>query len=63
MPMSRLAPPDMLGPEIDERHVLTSLDHMGTSIPADGTRSDDNDFPAHGSPLHFSCDGGRRRVR
>jgi hypothetical protein len=44
---------DMLGPGIDERDVLTRLRHMGTGIPADGPRSDDYDFPAHGSPCIF----------
>ena len=33
---------DMLGPRIDERHVLARLHHMGAGIPADGTCSDDN---------------------
>jgi hypothetical protein len=38
---------DMLGPWIDERHVLARLHHMGAGIPADGTRSDNRYFPAH----------------
>jgi hypothetical protein len=38
---------DMLGPWIDERHVLTCLHHMGTGIPADRTRSDDSYLPTH----------------
>src|ERR1700682_3667831 len=38
---------DMLGPGIDERHVLARLHHMGAGIPADRTRSDDSYFPTH----------------
>ena len=40
---------DMLGPRIDERHVLARLHHMGAGIPADGTCSDDNYLPTHAS--------------
>jgi hypothetical protein len=54
---------DMLGPGIDEGHILTGLHHMRTGIAADGPRSDDHDFPAHGSPLHFSCGGEYKRIR
>src|SRR5712675_2905677 len=43
---------DMLGPWIDERHVLAGLHHMGAGIPADGTRSDDSDLPTHVSSRH-----------
>jgi hypothetical protein len=35
----------MLGPWIDERHVLAHLHHMGAGIPADGTRFDDSYLP------------------
>ena len=38
---------DMLGPWIDERHVLARLHHMGAGISADRARSDDSDLPAH----------------
>ena len=38
---------DMLGPWIDERHVLARLHHMGAGIPADGTRSDNSYLPTH----------------
>jgi hypothetical protein len=38
---------DMLGPGIDERHVLTCLRHMGAGISADRTRSDDSYLPTH----------------
>jgi hypothetical protein len=38
---------DMLGPWIDERHVLARLHHMGAGIPADGTRSDDSYLSTH----------------
>jgi len=38
---------DMLGPWIDERHVLASLHHMGAGVPANGTRSDDRYLPTH----------------
>ena len=41
---------DMLGPWIDERHVLARLHHMGAGIPADGTRSHDSYLPTHGFP-------------
>jgi hypothetical protein len=44
---------DMLGPGVDEGDVLTGLHHMRPGISADGTRSDDCDFPAHG--FSFSC--------
>ena len=54
---------DMLGPGIDERHVLARLHHMSTGIAADGASSDDRDLPAHGSPLYFSCGGEYKRVR
>jgi hypothetical protein len=37
----------MLGPRIDERHVLARLHHMGANIPADGTRSDNGYLPTH----------------
>jgi hypothetical protein len=37
----------MLGPRIDERHVLARLHHMGAGIPADGTRSDNSYLPTH----------------
>jgi len=39
---------NMLGPRIDERHVLARLHHMGAGIPADGTRSDNSYLPTHG---------------
>jgi len=38
---------DMLGPWIDERHVLARLHHMGAGIAADRARSDDSYFPTH----------------
>src|SRR6516162_432850 len=38
---------DVRGPRIDERHVLTGLDHMGADIAAHRTRSDNGDLPAH----------------
>src|SRR5258706_1933171 len=38
---------NMLGPRIDERHVLARLHHMGAGIPADGTRSDNSYLPTH----------------
>src|SRR6476661_9120430 len=38
---------DMLGPWIDERHVLARLHHMGANIPPDGTRSDNGNLPTH----------------
>jgi hypothetical protein len=38
---------DMLGPWIDERHVLASLHHMGAGIPADSTSPDDRYLPTH----------------
>jgi hypothetical protein len=38
---------DVLGPGIDERHVLAGLHHMGAGIPADRTRSDDGYLPVH----------------
>jgi hypothetical protein len=38
---------NMLGPWIDERHVLARLHHMGAGIPADGTRSDNCYLPPH----------------
>ena len=38
---------DMLGPWIDERHVLAGLHHVCAGIPADGTRSDDRYLPTH----------------
>jgi hypothetical protein len=38
---------DMLGPRIDERHVLARLHHMGASISADGTCSDNGYLPTH----------------
>jgi hypothetical protein len=41
---------DMLGPWIDERHVLARLHHMGAGIPADGTRSDNRYLPTHAFP-------------
>jgi hypothetical protein len=49
---------DMLRPGIDERDVLTRLHHMGAGIAADGARSDDRDFSAHGFSPHFL--GGKR---
>ena len=44
---------DMLGPWIDEGHVLARLHHMGAGISPDGTGSDDRDFLAHAFPLRF----------
>jgi hypothetical protein len=41
---------DMLGPWIDERHVLARLHHMGAGIPADRARSDDRYLPTHCFP-------------
>ena len=38
---------DVLGPGIDERHVLAGLHHMGAGIAADRTRSDDGNLLAH----------------
>src|SRR5258705_11802605 len=38
---------NMLGPRIDERHVLARLHHMGAGVPADGTRSDNSYLPTH----------------
>jgi hypothetical protein len=38
---------DMLGPWIDEGHVLAGLHHMGAGIPADGSRPDDSYLPTH----------------
>jgi hypothetical protein len=38
---------DMLGPWVDERHVLARLHHMGPGIAADGARSDNRYFAAH----------------
>src|ERR1700754_1364361 len=38
---------DMLGPWVDEVHVLARLHHMGAGIAADRTRSDNRYFPAH----------------
>ena len=38
---------DMLGPGIDERHVLAGLHHMRAGIAADRARSDDRYLPAH----------------
>src|ERR1700730_3356002 len=43
---------DVLGPGIDERHVLARLHHMGAGIPADGTSSDDSYLPTPVFPLH-----------
>jgi len=43
----------MLGPWINERHVLARLHHMGAGIPADGTRTDDCYLPTHGFPPAF----------
>src|SRR5712672_2349921 len=44
---------DVLGPRIDERHVLARLHHMGAGIPANGTSSDDSYLPTHAFPLAF----------
>ena len=44
---------DMLGPGIDEGHVLAGLHHMRAGIAADRARSDDRDLPAHASPDIF----------
>jgi hypothetical protein len=44
---------DMLGPWIDEGHVLAGLHHVGAGISADGAGPDDRDFLAHASPLAF----------
>ena len=38
---------DMLGPRIDEGHVLAGLHHMGAGIAADRARSDNGNLPAH----------------
>src|SRR5712672_2197877 len=38
---------NMLGPWIDERHVLARLHHMGAGIPANGTCSDNGYLPPH----------------
>src|SRR5262249_29162837 len=38
---------DMLGPWIDEGHVLTGLHHMRTGIAANRTRTHDRYFVAH----------------
>ena len=44
----------MLGPGIDEGHVLAGLHHVGAGIAADRARADDGDLPAHGfSPAFF----------
>src|SRR6202163_1322719 len=43
----------VLGPCIDERHVLARLHHMGAGIPANGTSSDDSYLPIHAFPLVF----------
>src|SRR5712675_1679856 len=46
---------DMLGPGIDERHVLARLHHMGAGIAADRTRSHDRYLPPHAFLPDFSC--------
>ncbi len=43
--------------------VLAGLHHMSAGIPADGPRSDDRDFPAHGFPRHFLRRRTQARVR
>ena len=42
---------DVLGPGIDERHVLARLRHVRARISADRTRPDDGNLAAHGSLL------------
>jgi hypothetical protein len=37
----------MLGPRIDERHVLARLHHMRAGISADRTRAKDSYLPTH----------------
>jgi hypothetical protein len=44
---------DVLGPRIDERHVLARLHHMGAGISANGTSSYDSYLPTHAFPLAF----------
>jgi hypothetical protein len=39
---------DVLGPRVDERHVLAGLHHMRTGIAADRACADNGDFLAHG---------------
>jgi hypothetical protein len=45
----------MLGPGIDEGHILTGLSHVPADIAADGARSDDCDPSAHPAclPIFF----------
>jgi hypothetical protein len=43
----------VLGPGIDERHVLARLHHMGAGIPADSTSSNNSYLPTHAFPLAF----------
>ena len=39
---------DMLGPRVDERHILARLRHVGAGIPPDRARPDDGYLVAHG---------------
>jgi hypothetical protein len=41
---------DVLGPRIDECHILAGLHHVRAGIPADGTRPDDRYLPTHVFP-------------
>jgi len=45
---------DMLGPWIDEGHVLASLHHVGAGIPADSACANDCYFLAHAFLFVFS---------
>jgi hypothetical protein len=49
---------DMLGPWIDERHVLARLHHMGAGIPADGTCANNSYLPTHAFLPAFSVGRG-----
>ena len=45
---------DMLGPGIDEGHVLAGLHHMGAGIAADRARSDDRENCGSPGAKHHS---------